>query len=152
MKQVPGWIALVVFAGPVFGGGFWLTLERPGNESGAAAVVRVIGCRNPQDAQVAGSAEGVVRGKRETIPLKLRSTGRTGVYEIERPVLESGAWVFAVTARMEKLLTSELAPIAADGKIAPVAERSTVEKPGRYAYRAILPADIDAALARLAQQ
>jgi hypothetical protein len=153
MKQIPGWIAaLALFAGPVFAGGFWLTLERPANESDAAAVVRVIGCHNPQDAQVAGMAEGLVRGKRESVPIKLRSTGRTGVYEIERPRLEPGAWVFAVTARLDKSLTSELAPLAADGKLAPLAERSTVEKPGRYANRAILPADIDAVLARLVPQ
>ncbi len=153
MKQFLRWVAApILFAAPVFAGGFWLTLERPANESDAAAVVRVIGCHNPQDAQVAGTAEGLVRGKRASVPIKLRSTGRTGVYEIERPTLEPGAWVFAVTARLDRSLTSELAPLAADGRLAAVVDRSTPEKPGRYAYRAILPADIDAALARLTRR
>lgn len=61
-------------------------------------IVHAYSCHAPTDAAVVAHAEGVVNGKRKTIPLKLEGTGATGVYAVARQWPAEGSWalVFSV--------------------------------------------------------
>ena len=50
-------------------------------------------CHVPTDAAVRASAEGVVDGKRKTIPLEMKPTGAAGVYSVARQWPAGGSWV-----------------------------------------------------------
>ena len=56
-------------------------------------LVHAFSCHAPTDATVRASAEGVVNGKRRTIPLEMKSTGSTGVYSVARQWPAEGSWV-----------------------------------------------------------
>jgi hypothetical protein len=61
-------------------------------------VVHAFSCHEPTDAAVMAYAEGKVNGERRTIPLKLESTEKKGVYNLTRQWPAQGAWalVFSV--------------------------------------------------------
>ena len=61
--------------------------------SGSVLLVHAFSCHAPTDATVRASAEGVVDGKRRTIPLEMKSTGSTGVYSVARQWPAEGSWV-----------------------------------------------------------
>jgi hypothetical protein len=73
------------------------SFEAPGGGN-AVLIVHAYSCHAPTDAAVRASAEGVVDGKRKSIPLELKSTGATGVYSVTRQWPAEGAWalVFSI--------------------------------------------------------
>jgi hypothetical protein len=64
---------------------------KPGASS-PVLVVHAFSCHEPTDAALSAHAEGVVGGKRRTIPLKLESAGKTGVYTVARQWPADGSW------------------------------------------------------------
>jgi len=60
--------------------------------------VHAFSCHVPTDAAVMAYAEGKVNGERRTIPLKLESTGKKGVYNLGRQWPAEGSWalVFSI--------------------------------------------------------
>src|SRR5215510_5327099 len=67
-------------------GGFYLSLEIPPNAEAhkdAVLIVRPYGCHQPEHAVISASAEGFVKGQRETIELNLHPISK-GVYVINR--------------------------------------------------------------------
>jgi hypothetical protein len=61
--------------------------------SSPVLLVHAFSCQVPTDAAVRASAEGIVNGKRTTIPLQLKSAGATGVYSVARQWPAEGSWV-----------------------------------------------------------
>lgn len=154
-------------------GGFGLAVEVPVPAEGQAAqpndpvlLVHAIGCHGP-GSMVAGKAEGIVNGKRVTIPLRLDALGEDR-YALKRqwPQGKQG-WVISLSAKSAHLIgtgkrryrpvTHALVEIAADGNI-PLANRITVPDTGEvrqvagvnYVGTNDKKAAIDAALRRLA--
>src|ERR1044071_5439515 len=92
-EKTAGKLAYILFASLlIFGsfaaalaGGFQLAVEAPasGDERAkdAALLVRPYGCHTPADANVTATAEGIVNGRRQSIPLEL-TPDEKGVYAI----------------------------------------------------------------------
>ena len=69
------------------------SFEAPGSPSSSVLLVHAYSCHAPTDATVRASAEGMVNGKRKTIPLEMKPTGATGVYSVARQWPAEGSWV-----------------------------------------------------------
>ncbi len=62
-------------------GGFYLSLEKPANADtpqtkDVVLLVTPYGCHQPEDALISATAEGIVKGRRETIKLKLHPASK----------------------------------------------------------------------------
>jgi hypothetical protein len=82
-------------------GGFALQLGKPSANPEALArnavlVVRGYACVAPEKTTVSATAEGIVNGKRESIPLKLIPLSGEGTYALTRQWPSSGKWVITV--------------------------------------------------------
>ncbi len=73
-------------------GGMNAKIEGPGKD-GRTYTVRTYQCSNPSALKVAAWAEGVVDGKRQTLPLSIQKTGKSGVYQFKRSWPGSGDWL-----------------------------------------------------------
>ncbi len=142
-----GVLLAVVLMAAAMPGGFALRVERPGAAHGdAVALVRADGCHQPSKAKVSGTAEGLVRGERRSVPLKLKAVA-AGVYTVERQWPAEGAWVLAVTGTYRGLVSSVLIEVGPGGK-------ATFKKDGealrvRTLPRALTNADVEYALQKL---
>src|SRR5262245_25304769 len=94
-RSIPFLFALLLAALPLVAGGPpSFSFEAPnGRMESSVLLVHAFSCGTPTDATVRASAEGVVHGKRKTIPLQMTSTGATGVYAVARQWPAEGAWV-----------------------------------------------------------
>ena len=102
---------------PLFGGGFWLEFGNPKASTDpkakdAVLLVRPLGCHNPTRAAVTGTAEGVVNGRRQSVPLHIVALSSPGVYAVKREWPVEGSWVLAFTATEGELATGAVVDIA----------------------------------------
>lgn len=82
---------------PAHAGGQMMTFDDPAdskdaNLKKAVLLVSALDCGRQTNAKIRGAAEGVVDGKRRSIPLKLVSTGRTGEYAVFKQWPGEGTW------------------------------------------------------------
>jgi hypothetical protein len=54
--------------------------------------VQTYACSNPANLHVTAWAEGLVNGKRQTVPIKIEMTRAKGVYDFKRTWPEGGQW------------------------------------------------------------
>jgi hypothetical protein len=54
-------------------------------------------CSNPSSVRVTAWAEGIVDGKRRTVPIKMLRTKEKGVYRFNRSWPENGTWAIRMT-------------------------------------------------------
>src|SRR5881394_1388922 len=59
----------------------------------AAFVFRTEGCPEPAKAQVGASAEGLIRGARKSVALKVTAASKPGVYAVYQSWPAEGEWV-----------------------------------------------------------
>jgi hypothetical protein len=100
--------------------------------------VRSLSCA-PNAVTVSGTAEGIVNGTRQSIPLKLVALETPGVYTVPR-VWEQGRWVLRLSgtcADRKNEVAAALVPLGPGGFIRDAVKALT---------RAATAADIDAAL------
>jgi hypothetical protein len=92
--------ALAALAPAAYSGGFWLEVELPKKGDtrmkDAVLVFRADGCHGPGSG-VTGTAEGIVNGKRKSIPLKIKSLGNE-TFTVARQWPQRGRWALAITA------------------------------------------------------
>ena len=96
-------LTILIAAAAAYAGGFYLELGSPSanNEAksmNAALVARLTGCHEPEKATIEGSAEGVVSGKRQSIPLKLSALTTPGMYAVTQQWPNEGNWVLRLVA------------------------------------------------------
>ena len=85
--------ALFASLAPVaLAGGANAKVEGPGRD-GRTYTVRTYQCENPAALKVTAWAEGLVDGKRQTLPLSLKKTGKSGVFQFARNWPATGEWV-----------------------------------------------------------
>ena len=101
-------------------GGFWLTLGNPAASSdekakNAVVVVRADGCHNPAKAKISGTAEGLVNGRRVSVPLKLTPLTAPGAYAVHRNWPAEGVWAVKLVGEYMFRTTSALVPMMPDG-------------------------------------
>src|SRR5262245_58299201 len=83
-----GGALLLAIASPALAGGFQLAVETPAgvkdlNLKDAVLIARTYGCHQPAAAKLSATAEGLVNGKRKSVPLELHAVG-TGVYAVKQ--------------------------------------------------------------------
>ncbi len=93
----------------------WISLEMPANPldpatRGAALVVRTYRHARPEATPLTGTAEGVVEGVRQSIPLHFKATGHPGVFAVDQSWPNEGAWVLAISTGESVHLVLELGP------------------------------------------
>lgn len=75
--------------GPPIAGG-----SQPAKKS--VFVVRPGGCANPASAQITATAEGLVNGARQSVPLTLAPLPTPGVHAIGKDWLNTGVWIVSL--------------------------------------------------------
>jgi hypothetical protein len=83
-------------------GGFALEIGRPSANPEAQAqhavlIVRGYACTHPEKTNLTAKAEGIVNGKRETIPLKLVPLAGSETYAVTRQWPAEGRWVITIS-------------------------------------------------------
>lgn len=148
-----GGALLLATASPAVAGGFQLSVETPAKSTDpqfkdAVLIARTYGCHQPADVKLSATAEGLVNGKRKSLPLELRSLG-TGTYAIKQQWPSEGNWVLAFTGAYSNMTYSVLVELGANGKVLPGTRLDEGNIKGVHATgarRKWVASDIDAAL------
>ena len=95
--------ALLAFPAVALAGPPWVSIELPANpmdrtSRGAYLLVHSFHHERIISMAVAGRAEGIVNGRRQTIPLKFRETSRGAVFALDQVWPREGTWVLVITA------------------------------------------------------
>ena len=95
--------AFAVFTLPLFAGGFYLNVKPasavPEAHAGPAALVAMLsGCHQAEKGRLTATAEGLVKGKRQTLPLKVTVLDKPGWFAVEKQWPDSGRWVVVLSA------------------------------------------------------
>lgn len=130
----------------------WISIEYPANphhEStrGASMLVRAYHHSASINVPMRGVAEGMVKGKRVSMPVELSATAFAGVYAVRTPLPTGGTWVFAFTLQ-ESPTTSATALVSVDmrGRIMNVDVPIDRSRDGWNVPRSVDAKDIEAAL------
>lgn len=131
----------------------WLSIESPVNpwdpaSRGVAFYVHgMLREGLPSLADVSGTAEGLVKGERRSVPLEVTTTTRPGVFAVRRAWPAEGTWM----VRVSLLTTTALITLDRDGKVGSVTI-PTVATPGGVVPRAIAQREVDSTLTELAKR
>lgn len=87
----------------LIGGGFGLDIGKPAANPEAQAIhavlmVRAMACVEQEKTTVTGTAEGMVNGKRETLPLKMMPLSEQGAFAVRQQWPDKGKWVLIFVA------------------------------------------------------
>ena len=99
-------------------GGFHISVKKTNGESTAYAknvmlVVQPFGCHKPTDAEITGTAEGIINGTRKTIELKFVKNNN-GESTLTKQWPDEGVWVIAINASYNDAKSSALVEVGAD--------------------------------------
>jgi len=130
-------------------GGPWISVETPVNPyvastAGALFVVHTYVHQNPVDLPVYGRAEGLVDGKRRSVPFTLTRSAQMGTYVVRREWGDKGIWTVLVTAMPEATngwRIQAVVDVGADGEI----EKVSVPRAGQ-SPRLLTDADVERGL------
>ena len=136
----------------VFAGGFQLAVEAAdGAKTGskdAALIVRTYGCHQPADANVTVMAEGIVGGRRQSLPVELKADAK-GVYSIRQQWPAEGKWVLVLTGTYNGMTSTVFVELGEKGKVYADTRLSAWASEGTHARglrRKPTAGDVDAAL------
>src|SRR5690606_27121264 len=114
----------------------WISIELPANPHHASTrnatlLVRTYHHSDALNAPLAGTAEGIVDGRRVSLPLELRATNQPGVFALTTPLPKGGTWIMAITLRESKDATATaLVTVDPRGRIVAVDVPSTRTRDG----------------------
>jgi hypothetical protein len=126
----------------------WISIESPVNPfdpatHGAAMLVHAHFREGPtQLADLSGSAEGMVRGARRSIPLRFDATPLPNVYALRRQWPSGGAWVLKINLRT----TTAIVSLDDTGAVAAVQIPTQVAADGSRVPRAVSSREVDSTL------
>ena len=129
-------------------GGFQLRVEVPQDNSDAVLLVRTYRCHQPEKANVSGTAEGIVEGKRISVPVRLKAVEK-GVYAVAQQWPTEGTWILAFSGSYRGHRTSTLVTLDDQGKVAVKETAKGPELDVRIMNRKLSDADIESALQRI---
>ncbi len=146
--------ALVAVAPPAFAGPSWISVELPANpyidgSRGAYLLVHLYHHGTALGLMPTGSAEGLVDGKRRSIPLEIARTGQAGVFAVRFTPETRGTWLLVMHGGEHGNMASAVVSLRTDGTVA------GVEVPTRQDGRWTIPVpvtdrDVNAMLIRQA--
>ena len=108
----------------------------------AAFVFRTDGCVEPAKPQISATAEGLVKGARRSVALKVTTTSKPGVYAVFQNWPLEGDWVVS--------LRGTCAGDSA-GAIIPIGPKGFVRESSKFFPRPATNAEIETSLKALAQ-
>ena len=106
----------------------------------SAFVFRTQACADPANSHIEGSAEGLVKGIRRSVVLKVTALNRPGVYAVEQNWPMEGAWVVNLKGTCAN---------ANAGAVVPIGPHGFLRESSKFFQRAASPAEIDASLKAL---
>jgi hypothetical protein len=138
----------VAIAGPP-----WIAIEYPANPHdpgtrGALLTVRTYHHGELISYQLTGTAEGIVNGRRQTMPLDIRRLPQAGMYAVRYQKPAQGTWMLVITSSQNgAFAASALVTIDSGGGVASVSVPSGTIENGRWRVpRRVASAEIDAML------
>jgi hypothetical protein len=108
----------------------------------AAFALRTEGCADPAKAQISATAEGIVKGARRSVVLRVMPASKPSVYAVDQNWPPEGQWV----VNLRGTCAGESA-----GAIVPFGPKGFIRESSKFFPRPATDAEIDAALKVLAQ-
>ncbi|HZS56285.1 MAG TPA: hypothetical protein VFA65_17910 [Bryobacteraceae bacterium] len=138
-------LAASLLVAPMLAGALRLEVGNPAANPEALAkhallIVRSTACQSPEKTTITATAEGIVNGKRESIPLKLISLSAPGTFGVGRNWPDDGTWavkMIATNPDYKNYATSAVIPVQKN-----VAQFEAV----KHYYRAPTETDVLASL------
>jgi len=139
-------IAACALAALVFAEGFMFNIAGPVASQDfhakmAAFVFRTQGCSEPAKAEISGMAEGLVKGVRRSVVLKIMPMSKPGVYAVNHDWPAEGDWVVNLKG---------ICANATAGAIVPVGPKGFIREASKFFRRPATDAEIETALKALA--
>jgi len=136
--------ALAAWAHPV---GFTFTIGNPVASQDfhfktAAFVFRTESCADPAKAQISATAEGIVKGTRQSVPLRVMAASKPGIFAVNQSWSPEGAWVVI----LHGICGNESA-----GAIVPMGPQGFLRESSKFYPRPATDAEIDASLKAMAR-
>jgi len=103
----------------------------------AAFVFRTQGCADAAKAVISGTAEGLVKGERRSVAVKIMPMGKPGVYAVYQGWPAEGDWLVNLRGTCGD---------ASAGAIVPVGPKGFIRESSRFFARPATDAEIEAAL------
>jgi len=130
-----------------FADGFSFTIGSPVaspdfHAKGAVFVFRTDGCADPAKSQIAGTAEGLVKGARRSVALKILAMTKPGVYAVNQNWPPEGDWVVNLKGTCSG---------AHAGALVPIGPKGIIREASKFFPRPATDAEIEASLKALAQ-
>src|SRR5258708_6378775 len=105
-----------------FAEGFTFTIGNPVasqdfRAKGAAFVIRTEGCADPAKPQISGTAEGLLKGARKSVPLQVAAMPKPGIYAVFQGWPPEGDWVVSLKGTCAAATAGALVPIGPKGFI-----------------------------------
>ncbi len=93
-----------------------------------------------------GTAEGLVDGKRRSLPLSIQKTNTPGVFAVRADLPEQGTWIVAVTIADGEATATALVTLSRSGEVRDVQVPSNRSRDGWTVPRAVTAEDIETQL------
>jgi hypothetical protein len=127
--------------------GFTFTLGSPVaaqdfQAKSAAFVFRTEGCAEPAKSQIGGTAEGLVKGARRSVALKVMAMSKPGVYAVYHNWPVEGEWVVNLKGTCAN---------ASAGAIVPIGPKGFIRESSKFFPRPATDAEVDISLKALTQ-
>lgn len=111
--------AFCILAAPLFAGALLLQVGNPAAnpealEKHAVLVARITACHSPEKTTVTATAEGMINGVRQTIPLKVVPLSTAGTFAVTHEWPDQGTWavkMIATNPDYKDYATSVVVPI-----------------------------------------
>jgi hypothetical protein len=133
-------------------GGFQISVQAPDaakmSMKDAVLVVRTFGCMKPADANVTITAEGMVAGRRQSVPVELHAD-ETGVYAIRQQWPAEGKWVLVLTGTLHGMTSTVFVELGDKGHVYADTNLEAGQLTGKHARglrRTPTASDVEAAL------
>ena len=108
----------------------------------AAFVFRTQGCADPAKSEISATAEGLVKGVRRSVALKVEAMPKPGVYAVYQNWPADGHWVVNLKGTCNE---------ANAGAIVPIGPKGFVRESSKFFPRPATNIEIEASLKALAQ-
>jgi hypothetical protein len=108
----------------------------------ATFVFRTEGCSEPTKAQINGTAEGLVKGERRSVALKIASMSKPGIYAVFQNWPQEGDWVVNLKGTCAG---------ANAGAVVPIGPNGFIRESSKFYSRPATDAEIETSLKALAQ-
>lgn len=108
----------------------------------AAFVFRTQGCADPANSQISGTAEGVVKGARRSLALKVMTMAQPGVYAVFQNWPAEGDWVVNLKGTCGD---------ATAGAVVPLGPKGFIRESSKFFPRPATETEIETSLKALTQ-